>query len=125
MFRFRLEELRNEHHYSQAALARKIGVGQSTVGMWENGKNLPEVKKLLAIADLFDVSTDWLLGRDRYIGTGREMNTVETPLSDDEKSLLFAFRALGGHSKQAFLTLAQGLMDSPSAKEGLIGCKEA
>lgn len=64
MFRIRLKELREQFHLSQAALAKKIGVSQSAVGMWESGRNMPESTKLEALATLFDVSTDYLLGRD-------------------------------------------------------------
>ena len=60
MFRFRLKELREEAHVSQAQLARAIGVSQSTVGMWESGRSVPEYKTLLRVADYFDVSVDYL-----------------------------------------------------------------
>ena len=63
MFSIRLKELREKAGYSQAQLAKKIGVGQSTVGMWENGKNKPQNAKLEMLATLFDVSIDYLLGR--------------------------------------------------------------
>lgn len=64
MFQIRLKELREKAKLSQAALAQKIGVRQSTVGMWESGKNKPENAKLEALANLFQVSTDYLLGRE-------------------------------------------------------------
>lgn len=63
MFALRLKELREEAGYSQAMLARKLGVGQSTVGMWENGQNRPQNAKLEMLSSIFNVSTDYLLGR--------------------------------------------------------------
>ena len=46
MFQVRLKALRERAGLSQAALAKKVGVGQSTVGMWESGRNKPENAKL-------------------------------------------------------------------------------
>lgn len=63
MFAIRLKELREQAGFSQAVLARKLGVRQSTVGMWENGKNKPQNSKLEMMASIFNVSTDYLLGR--------------------------------------------------------------
>ena len=63
MFALRLKELREKAGFSQAVLARKLGVRQSTVGMWENGRNKPQNSKLEMMASIFHVSTDYLLGR--------------------------------------------------------------
>ena len=64
MFRIRLKQLREDAHLSQAALGKKIGVKQSSVGMWESGRNYPELSAVIALADYFNVSVDYLLGRD-------------------------------------------------------------
>lgn len=63
MFDMRLKELREKAGYSQAQLAMKLGVRQSTVGMWENGTNKPKNAKLEQLANIFGVSIDYLLGR--------------------------------------------------------------
>lgn len=63
MLRIRLKELREEKHISQAQLAKAIGVGQSTVGMWESGKSVPEYKTLMKVADYFQVTVDYLIGK--------------------------------------------------------------
>lgn len=63
MFSIRLKQLREQAGYSQSVLARKLGVRQSTVGMWESGKNMPQNAKLEMMASIFNVSTDYLLGR--------------------------------------------------------------
>ena len=60
MFRLRLKGLREEAGVSQAQLAKAIGVSQSTVGMWESGRSVPEYKTLLRVADYFKVSVDYL-----------------------------------------------------------------
>ena len=48
---------------SQAELADKLGVSKSTVGMYELGKREPDFETLEAIADLFNVDMNFLLGK--------------------------------------------------------------
>lgn len=62
MFQINLKKLRESKKLSQAKFAKEIGVSQSTVGMWESGKNKPEFSTLLKIADYFNVTTDILTG---------------------------------------------------------------
>ena len=62
MFGDKLRQLRKENSISQQKLADLLNVGQSTVAMWEKGKNNPEYNTLLKIAGLFGVSTDYLAG---------------------------------------------------------------
>ena len=63
MFQLILKELRENRGISQKQLAEILNVRQSTVGMWENGKNKPEFSKILKLSEFFDVSVDYLLGR--------------------------------------------------------------
>ena len=49
---------------SQPQLAKAIGVANSTVSFWENGINEPKASYIIALAKLFDVTTDYLLGAD-------------------------------------------------------------
>lgn len=62
MFSLRLKELRENAGFSQRAFASKLGVSQSTVGMWESGQREPNFKTTEKIANYFNVSTDYLLG---------------------------------------------------------------
>jgi len=48
---------------SQAELAEKLGISQQTISKYENGTRQPDFNILKFIADFFDVSTDYLLGR--------------------------------------------------------------
>lgn len=59
----RLKELRKERHISQVRLAMDLAVNQNTISRYENGINEPDLKTLIVIADYFDVSVDYLLGR--------------------------------------------------------------
>lgn len=59
----RIRLLRLQNNMTQEELGRKIGVKYNTIASYERGDNLPSIHKLIAIADLFDVSLDELVGR--------------------------------------------------------------
>ena len=59
-----LKRLRRESGMSQAKLASLLHVGRSTVGDWETTSKEPDYEMLIKLADIFDVSTDELLGRE-------------------------------------------------------------
>lgn len=58
-----IKELRNEKNFSQAELAKAIGVSQKAIDYWERSVNEPKASYIVRLADLFDISTDYLLGR--------------------------------------------------------------
>ena len=60
----RIKELRKEKNFSQSQLARRIGVSQKTVDYWELGTNEPKASYIVKLAELFEVSADFLLGID-------------------------------------------------------------
>lgn len=60
----RIRELRLAAGLDQVALAEKIGTSQNAVSAWERNRHKPGADFLVALADLFDVSVDALLGRD-------------------------------------------------------------
>lgn len=53
--------LRRDSGLSQDELAEKLNVSRQSVSKWETGSALPDSDKILALAELFDVSTDFLL----------------------------------------------------------------
>lgn len=59
----RLKSLREDSDMSQKDLAGAIGVSPSTIGMYESNKRTPDSEMLNRIADFFQVSVDYLLGR--------------------------------------------------------------
>lgn len=64
VFPQRLKELRLKKGLTQTELGEKVGVKQSTFTNWENGKREPNFETIIKIADLFEVSVDWLFGRE-------------------------------------------------------------
>jgi len=59
----RLTLLRTGANLSQRALSEKLELASSSISMYEQGLRRPDLKTLVRIADYFDVSTDYLLGR--------------------------------------------------------------
>ena len=62
-FKEMLKYLRSRENMSQAELAKKLGIAKSTISMYEVGKREPDFETLEAIADLFNVDMNFLLGR--------------------------------------------------------------
>lgn len=58
-----LAELRQDKRLTQKDLANILYVTDGTISNYENGVHLPDVEKLVSIADYFGVTTDYLLGR--------------------------------------------------------------
>ena len=64
MFEKRLRALREEQGFqSQQALANALGVAQSTVANWECGRREPNYETTKRLAELFQVTVDYLMGR--------------------------------------------------------------
>ncbi|MBM4062031.1 MAG: helix-turn-helix transcriptional regulator [Planctomycetes bacterium] len=61
----RLRELRARRGLTQDQVARHLGCHESAVSRWESGSRFPTGEDLVKLADLFEVSTDDLLGRMR------------------------------------------------------------
>ena len=65
VFRFRLQKLREKHRgLSRATLSELCGLPPDTIRKYERGQvSNPTIESLTAIADYFDVSVDYLIGR--------------------------------------------------------------
>ena len=59
-----IKKYRTEKGFSQEELSEKIFVSRQTISNWENNKNYPDVKSLLLLSSLFDVSLDILIKGD-------------------------------------------------------------
>ncbi len=59
----RLRELRKKRGISQLKLAMDLNTSQNTISRYETGEREAGYKELIAIADYFNVSIDYLLGR--------------------------------------------------------------
>ena len=76
----RLRELRITHGISQGELGKTLSVTKQTVSNWENDNIQPSIEMLVKIADYFNITNDYLLGR-----SDQEMLNV-SGLSPSEKA---------------------------------------
>ncbi len=60
-FNNKLYELRKQKGFSQEELANRLNVSRQTVSKWEVGDSTPDMEKLIAISDLFEISLDELV----------------------------------------------------------------
>lgn len=68
----RISELRKKYSYSQEYVASKLGVSRQAVSKWETDQTAPDTYNLIALAELFNVSVEYLA-----IGKVDEKSTVE------------------------------------------------
>ena len=53
--------LRTEHNLSQGDLAEALGVSRQSVSKWETGQSVPDLDKIIRLADLFGITVDELV----------------------------------------------------------------
>lgn len=106
MMQNRIRQLREEKHMTQLRLSTELGMTQETISAYETGKHLPSLNTLIALADLFGVSVDYLLGRSPV-----RVNLCKSDLSGREASLLAAFARLPEDKKQRLEAYLEGLQD--------------
>lgn len=63
----RLRRLRERRRMNRKAMSECCGLSKNIIGMYERGEKEPSLKTLIKIADFFEVSTDYLLGRKNFL----------------------------------------------------------
>lgn len=61
----RIKTLREENQITQAELARRLSITRASVNAWEMGISVPSTQYIVELADIFHISTDYLLDVDR------------------------------------------------------------
>lgn len=88
----RLKSLRVQSRVTQRAIANGIGVSEGTVQKFEYGQAKPKLDTVVRLADFFNVSTDYLLGRaDNTDSLERELVTIFRGLDTNERNALVKF----------------------------------
>ena len=62
----RIKDLREDRDMRQSDLAAATGIDQRTISNYETGKTYPDAYSLIKLADFFDVSIDYLVGRTSH-----------------------------------------------------------
>lgn len=87
MFSKRLAELRKAKNMTQNDFAKAFNIATGTIGMWESGKREPNYEMIQKIADFFDVTVDYLLGREDKKSDDTNMDDLQYALYGETKEL--------------------------------------
>ena len=82
-FKNRIKFLREQYGFSQKELADRLNIHKQTISQYERGCREPSLDNLLALCDIFNVSSDFLLGKS---------DVTPRFLTDYELELIDAFR---------------------------------
>lgn len=96
-----LKRLRTEKKISQQHLAGILGISQQSINKYENHNVEPDISILIAIAEYFNTTIDYLVGRND------NQNLLEINLSEHEKKLITKYRKLNGSEKVCVDTLIE------------------
>ena len=104
-----LKTLRAEKGVSQQKVAEAIGTYQQSIHRYENGGYEPDIQTLKALADYFDTSIDYIVGRT---DVRNKIEKVEKyALNKEESEIIDRYRELSQEYKQThhkiFITLAE------------------
>ncbi|HEO7922164.1 TPA: helix-turn-helix transcriptional regulator [Streptococcus agalactiae] len=98
----RIKELRKQNNLEQMDVALKLGYkSDSTISKWENGKNLPNGKKLAQLAILFNTTTDFILNGKSTNNETISSNTIQ-----------YIFEKLDPDRQQALINFAEKQLDN-------------
>lgn len=115
MIKERLKLLRSEKGINQRELARDLKLSASTIGMYETGQRTPDAETLQRLADYFNTTVDYLLGRTNnrkgIVSDPTDTELVEflqksnikfdgAPLDDDDKEDIINFLRMAWKRKK-------------------------
>ena len=102
----RIAALRRSRGMSQSQLAQELGVSPSAVGMYEQGRREPSAATVVALSNLFQVSTDYLL-------TGKPNRTEEKAIAALLQDRLENQPHRGSFTPQELAVLLAAMLTSP------------
>lgn len=110
---FRLRELRKDKGLRQVDLAQILGISPQSLGYYENQVNKPDPDMLIKIANYFNVTIDYLLGREDDFGNVTV--TTASPsaaLTPDELELLELYKKLPNTRQKTVLDTIRYMSES-------------
>lgn len=112
-FSDRVKSLRTELNLTQKELANKINSSASKVGMWEAGKRDPGTDDLIILCEIFNVSTDYILGNSdiRNPYESKQEKKVEGTNIDLWLSKTDGYKELPDEDKELISSIAKNLLE--------------
>ncbi len=103
-----LKKLRISRGLSQQQLAEHVGVSQQSINKYENHAIEPDIATLIALADLFNTSIDYLVG---HTDIERRIEPVQThDLNEEETRLIQRYRKLSPKQKDILQNTAEAFL---------------
>ena len=103
----RLKELRKERNVSQQALGEIVGFSQQSINKYENNNIEPDISTLIKLADYFDVSVDYLIGRTNVRITYSDIGIDNLDYDSISSEL---FKRLSNDKKELVVNLLKALI---------------
>ena len=126
MFNYnKFKNLRKRMGWLQADVANKLGVSPSTVGMYEQGRSQPDTEMLTKIANLFGVTTDYLLDHDDTSTSlsnateDKELNKKILQMAQDEfdRTLFKKYGDLSDEKKKLVMAVINGIIEEADKED--------
>ena len=102
-----LKELRKSRNLTQFQLSQILKIGQATIAGYENGSREPHINSLIAYANFFECSVDYLLGREDDFGNVVVQTEKPAPLPQDEQEMLQIYQSLSPAHRSQVLEYAR------------------
>lgn len=112
MFGINIKTLRKEKNLKQKDLANILNTSQSTIGKYEREELEPNLTMIIKIANLFNCSVDYILGRELEDGTIIIKNNNQPTLTTKEKTLLNYFRQMNEDTKDIAIGILKGIVNA-------------
>lgn len=106
----KLIALRGERKLSQGDVAEKLDVSRQSVSKWETGQAVPELDKIIKLADLFGVTVDELARDGDMPKTEDAPKTKTAPAAEPEPKIVYVERRLAKTQIAGVVLLALGLV---------------
>lgn len=103
----KLKNLRVKNGVTQRQLAEAVGVSQQSINKYENHDIEPDINTLVAIADFFQTTVDYLVGRTDF----SDEPIYELNLTGEELMLINNYRALSAKEKESINLILENYIE--------------
>ncbi len=106
----RITQLRKKNGIKQSDLAEKLGVAPNQISKYENGYSNPTLESLAQMAELFNTTTDYLLGLSNVPHPGEEPD-ADADLTQEEIDWLALLRAHSSGDRRRLFTVIEAIRE--------------
>lgn len=110
-----LKDLRKSRNLTQFQLSQLLNIGQATIAGYENGTREPHINSLIAYANFFECTIDYLVGREDELGNVVIQSDTPATLPPDEQELLNIYQSLSPAHRSQVLEYARYFAEKSGA----------